>query len=449
MPYHRYLAVAVIASVTLLSACKTVSVLPDKTTDVKLPESLVVRHQRRVSFAELPGWTEDNIKEVWPAFKRSCRVDNGILAWKQICADTGKVDGNDSDAVRAFFEKWFDPYSIMTDSGSDTGLVTGYYEPVLRGSYQKKGVYQTALYREPKDLLNIDFTSVYPQLRGMRLRGHLEDVKVTANGISNTSKPFKNLLWLDLSSAYPELAGLSLWGRLEGRNVVPYAISGTADYTGAQVTKKVVPYETREQLESSGKLKGQEILWVDDVIDAFFLEIQGSGRIYLPETGTTVRLAYANQNGRPYRSIGRYLLDKGELKPGQASAQQIKQWVRKNPDRLREVLDANPSYVFFHEEKLTDPNEGPKGSQGVPLTPGRSVAVDRKYIPMGTPVFLDTTMPNSKSPLRRLVMAQDTGGAIAGPVRADFFWGWGNRAGSMAGKMKQKLKIWLLLPKQQ
>ncbi|MDO4842826.1 MAG: MltA domain-containing protein, partial [Phoenicibacter congonensis] len=336
-------------------------------------------------------------------------------------------------------------YSIMTDSGSDTGLATGYYEPVLRGSFRKQGAYQTALYREPRDLLEIDFTSVYPQLKGMRLRGHLEDNKVKADG---ASKLASDLLQLDLTDAYPKLAGLSLWGRLDGRKVVPYAEPGTVDYTGMQAAKRVVPYETRGQLEKSGKLKGQEILWVDDVIDAFFLEIQGSGRVYLPESKSTVRLAYANQNGRPYRSIGRYLLDKGELKPGQASAQQIKQWVRKHPKRLREVLDANPSYVFFREEKLTDPNEGPKGSQGVPLTPGRSIAVDRKYIPMGTPVFLDTTMPNSKDPLRRLVMAQDTGGAIAGPVRADFFWGWGNGAGSMAGKMKQKLKVWLLLPKQ-
>ncbi|MBS7327663.1 MAG: MltA domain-containing protein [Oxalobacter sp.] len=445
MQYRRYLAVAALAGTVLLSACTTAPFMPGQTDDVKLPDSQVVRHQRQVSFSELPGWKDDDIKQVWPAFRQSCRANAGLPEWKPVCAAAADVDGRDSDAVRTFFEEWFDPYSIMTDSGSDTGLATGYYEPVLRGSYRKQGAYQTALYREPRDLLEIDFTSVYPQLKGMRLRGHLEDNRVKADG---ASEPVSGLLQLDLLDAYPKLAGLSLWGRLDGRKVVPFAAPGTVDYTGMQAAKKVVPYETRGQLEKSGKLKGQEILWVDDVIDAFFLEIQGSGRVYLPESKSTVRLAYANQNGRPYRSIGRYLLDKGELKPGQASAQQIKQWVRKHPNRLREVLDANPSYVFFREEKLTDPNEGPKGSQGVPLTPGRSIAVDRKYVPMGTPVFLDTTMPNSKVPLRRLVMAQDTGGAIAGPVRADFFWGWGNGAGSMAGKMKQKLKVWLLLPKQ-
>ena len=448
MQYRRYLILAAFSCAALLSGCSTVSIRPGQTTDVKLPDSQVVRHQRLVSFSELPGWKDDNIKEVWPAFKQSCNANVTMPEWQQVCIRAADVDGRDSGSVRDFFEKWFTPYSITTDTGSDTGLATGYYEPVLRGSYRKQGGFQTALYREPRDLLEIDFTGIYPQLKGMRLRGHLEDIKVGASGDAKGLKRVDDLLMLDLTSAYPKLVGLPLWGKLDGRTVVPYAAPGTVDYTGLQAAKKVVPYETRGQLERSGKLKGQEILWVDDVIDAFFLEIQGSGRIYLPESKSTVRLAYANQNGRPYRSIGRYLLDKGELKPGQASAQQIKQWVRKHPSRLREVLDANPSYVFFREEKLTDPDEGPKGSQGVPLTPGRSIAVDRKYIPMGTPVFLDTTMPNSKKPLRRLVMAQDTGGAIAGPVRADFFWGWGNEAGSMAGKMKQKLKVWLLLPKQ-
>ena len=211
---------------------------------------------------------------------------------------------------------------------------------------------------------------------------------------------------------------------------------------------RVVPYDTREEIERSGKLAGNEIVWVDDVMDAFFLEIQGSGRVYLPESDETIRLAYANQNGRPYRSIGRYLLDKGELKPGQASAQQIRQWIRKHPERLREVLDSKPSYVFFREEKIADPSEGPKGALGVPLTPGRSVAVDPKHIPLGAPVYVDTTRPYSSEPIRQLMVAQDTGGAIRGPVRIDYFWGFGAQAGEQAGKMKQKLKLWLLLPKQ-
>ncbi|MBR6000944.1 MAG: MltA domain-containing protein [Oxalobacter sp.] len=448
MPYRRYLTFAALSASLLLTACSDIPFLPDKPQEVKLPDTQVVRHQKRVRFSEIPGWRQDDVKAVWPAFMRSCQANSELPQWQKPCVAAQSVDGGNSQAVREYFEEWFNPYVIMTDSGSDTGLATGYYEPVLRGSYEKRGAFQTAMYREPADLLDIEFTEVYPQLKGMRLRGHLASPKPPASTNEEEAvAPTADLLQVDISNAYPKVAGLQMWGRKDGKKVVPYAPPGTVDYTNLRPAARVVPYETRGQIEASGKLKGQEILWVDDVIDAFFLEIQGSGRVYLPESNKTVRLAYANQNGRPYRSIGRYLLDKRELKPGQASAQQIKQWVRKHPNRLREVLDANPSYVFFREEKLTDPNEGPKGSQGVPLTPGRSIAVDGKYIPMGTPVFLDTTMPNSKEPLRRLVMAQDTGGAIAGPVRADFFWGWGNEAGRMAGKMKQKLRVWLLLPK--
>ena len=257
----------------------------------------------------------------------------------------------------------------------------------MKGSRVRKGKFRTALYRQPDDLLVIDLASAYPQLKGLRLRGKLDG-------------------------------------------------------------NRVVPYETRAEIEKSGKLAGHEIVWVDDVLDAFFLEIQGSGRVYIPESGETIRLAYANQNGRPYRSIGRYLLDRGELKPGQASSQQIRQWIRRNPERLREVLDSNPSYVFFREERIDDPSEGPKGALGVPLTPERSIAIDPRHIPLGAPVFVDTTRPYSSVPLQKLMLAQDTGGAIRGAVRADYFWGFGPQAGEVAGKMKQKLKVWLLLPKQ-
>ncbi len=441
MHYRRYLTIASIACAALLSACTTTTPTPEKPIDIKVPGSQVIRHQAKVSFPEVPGWSNDNLKEVWPAFVRSCQANASQPEWQSVCAKAAFVDGDDTREVRAFFESSFDPYRITTDTGSDTGLATGYYEPVMKGSYEKQGVYQTPMYAVPKDLLDVDFVSQYPKLKGVRVRG-----KLVQN--SNPSKGCpEDLLAMDLFGAYPKLVGLTMWGRLVDRKVIPYGKAIPAGCTTTGTRQKVVPYETRGEIESTGKLKGQEILYVDDVIDGFFLEIQGSGRINLPD-GKTVRLAYANQNGRPYRSIGHYLINKGELKSGQASAQQIKKWVRAHPDRQNEVLAANPSYVFFREEKLKDPNEGPKGSQGVPLTPGRSIAVDRKYVPMGTPVFLDTTMPNTTTPLRRLVMAQDTGGAIAGPVRADFFWGWGKEAGSQAGKMKQKLKVWLLLPKQ-
>ncbi len=364
-----------------LAACTTTPpVIPET-------EQMPVEERQQVSFSDLPGWKSDNLKDVLPAFRKSCRAIGKKKDWQDVCAKAYDMDENDTFAIRSFFETHFVPYRIANENGSETGLATGYFEPLLKGSRVRKGKFRTALYRQPDDLLVIDLASAYPQLKRLRLRGKLDG-------------------------------------------------------------NRVVPYETRAEIEKSGKLAGHEIVWVDDVLDAFFLEIQGSGRVYIPESGETIRLAYANQNGRPYRSIGRYLLDRGELKPGQASSQQIRQWIRRNPERLREVLDSNPSYVFFREERIDDPSEGPKGALGVPLTPERSIAIDPRHIPLGAPVFVDTTRPYSSVPLQKLMLAQDTGGAIRGAVRADYFWGFGPQAGEMAGKMKQKLKVWLLLPKQ-
>jgi membrane-bound lytic murein transglycosylase A len=167
----------------------------------------------------------------------------------------------------------------------------------------------------------------------------------------------------------------------------------------------------------------------------------------LVDTGETVRVAYADQNGHPYRSIGRYLVDKGEMTLDQASAQNIKAWAVANPTRRQELLNANPSYVFFREETLADLSKGPKGALGVPLTAQRSIAVDAQFVPLGAPVFLATTQPASDAPLRKLVLAQDTGGAIKSPARADYFWGFGAQAGEKAGKMKQRGAMWVLLPR--
>ena len=275
---------------------------------------------------------------------------------------------------------------MRNPDGSDNGLVTGYYEPLLRGSRKRGGPYQTPLHRTPDDILTIELASVYPELKGMRLRGRL-------------------------------------------------------------VGNKVVAYPSRAEMAQSNSLAGKEILWVDDPIEAFFLQVQGSGRVQLMDGKETVRVAYADQNGQPYKSIGRYLVDKGEMTLDQASAQSIKAWVIANPTRQQELLNANPSYVFFKEEKIADPSVGPKGAMGVPLTPQRSIAIDPQYIPMGAPVFLSTTQPNSNVVLQRLMMAQDTGGAIKNAVRADFFWGFGAQAGEQAGRMKQRGTMWVLLPK--
>jgi membrane-bound lytic murein transglycosylase A len=214
------------------------------------------------------------------------------------------------------------------------------------------------------------------------------------------------------------------------------------------------PYWTRQQIDSmpaaQASLRGRAIAWVADPLDALILQIQGSGRLNIVEPNgrkTLVRVAFAGHNDHPYKSVGRWLIDQGELSAAQASWPGIKAWARANPKRINEMLWANPRTVFFREEPLPDPQAGPKGAQGAPLTPGRSIAVDPLAIPYGTPVWLDSTEPLSTTPLRRLAMAQDTGSAITGAVRADYFWGWGETAENQAGRMKQPLRMWVLWPK--
>ena len=214
------------------------------------------------------------------------------------------------------------------------------------------------------------------------------------------------------------------------------------------------PWYTRQQIDTlpaaQAALKGREIAWVEDPLDVLVLQIQGSGRLRLIEPDgreRLVRLAFAGHNEQGYRSVGRWLIDQGEIKPSEASWPGIKDWARRNPRRVQELLWQNPRYVFFREEALGDPSLGPKGAQGVPLTPGRSIAVDPLSVPYGTPVWIDTTEPLSTQPLQRLVMAQDTGSAITGAVRADFFWGWGGDAEAQAGRTRQALRAWALWPK--
>jgi membrane-bound lytic murein transglycosylase A len=214
------------------------------------------------------------------------------------------------------------------------------------------------------------------------------------------------------------------------------------------------PYWTRQQLDTlpvaSAALRGREIAYVADPLDALVLQIQGSGRLRITEPdgrAHTVRLAFAGHNDQPYKSVGRWLIDQGEIRADQASWPGIKAWARANPRRVQELLWSNPRVVFFREEALSDPQLGPRGAQGVALTPGRSIAVDPQSIPYGTPVWLSSTEPLSTQALQRLVVAQDTGSAIVGAVRADFFWGWGELAEQQAGRMKQPLRLWVLWPR--
>ena len=214
------------------------------------------------------------------------------------------------------------------------------------------------------------------------------------------------------------------------------------------------PWYTRAQIDTlpaaQAALRGREIAYMADPLDALLLQVQGSGRLRLVGAdgrAQVVRVAFAGHNDQPYVSLGRWLIDQGEIRPGEASWLAIRDWAKRNPQRVPELLAANPRVVFFREEPLPDPNIGPRGGQGVALTPERTIAVDTRSVPYGSPVWLDTTAPLTATPLRRLMLAQDTGSAITGAVRADVFWGWGEHAEQQAGRMKQALRMWVLWPK--
>jgi membrane-bound lytic murein transglycosylase A len=353
------------------------------------PEAPVLLPPQAVAWSQIPGWYDDKLAEAWPAFRQSCRSLARQPAWQAACANAAGVDGTNGEAVRRWFETNFTPWVLRRSDGRD-GLVTGYYEPLLLGSRTATTAYRVPLYRVPEDLVTVDLGDVYPELKTMRLRGRL-----------------------DQSRGRPRL----------------------------------VPYWSRADIDAGrAPFAGNEIVWVGDAVEAFFLQVQGSGRVRLDD-GSMIRLSYADQNGYPYHSIGKVLVERGDLPLERASMQGIKAWGVQNPDKLPGLLAENPSYVFFREMPMsTNPMDGPPGALGVPLTGGRSIAVDTKFIPLGTPIFLATTWPNTEQPLDRLVLAQDTGGAIRGPLRADFFWGFGEEASNQAGKMKQAGAMWLLWP---
>ncbi len=338
---------------------------------------------RAAAWNELPGWRDDNVAEAWTALLGSCSAIGKRAAWREVCSAAARIAGPSPDAARRFFEHHFTPHQVSGPGSGEEGLITGYYEPLLRGSRKPDARYRFPVFGVPDDLLVVDLADLYPELKGLRLRG-----------------------------------------RIEGRRVVPY-------YDRAQIDTGRAP------------VRGKEIVWVEDPVALFFLHIQGSGRVLL-DSGETIRVGYADHNGHPYRSIGRVLIERGELTLEQASMQGIKAWTREHPGRMNELLNANAAYVFFRE--LPADGAGPPGALGVPLTTRRSIAIDPRYVPLGAPVFLATTWPNTARPLNRLMLAQDTGSAIRGAVRADFFWGFGEAAGREAGRMRQRVRMWVLLP---
>jgi membrane-bound lytic murein transglycosylase A len=352
-------------------------------------------------FPDLPGWQEDKIAQALPALLRSCSRITALPeeaslggegfagtagAWKPACAAAARVPAGDDAAARAFFEAYFRPFSAA-DGGERSGLFTGYYEALLHGSRRRSARFHVPLYGRPPEVVMVDLGAFREDLRGKRLAGRVED--------------------------------------------------------GA-----LVPLPDRTAIEKGALAgRGLELVWVDSPVDAFFLQIQGSGRVRLAEGGE-IRVGYAADNGRRYTAIGRELIRRGVYQPAEVSMQSIRRWLEKNPAEAGALMDTNASYVFFQEIA----GEGPLGAEGVALTPGRSLAVDLKHWPLGVPLWLDATAPAPRDnepdrPFRRLVIAQDTGGAIRGPVRGDVFWGAGPEAEGVAGKMKNPGRMWVLLPK--
>lgn len=321
-----------------------------------------------VSWQALPGWQDDDLSQAWSAWLKSCdalRKRNSEINWRNVCTQANAVSSRDIQAIRRYFESNFQAYEIRNSAGSESGLITGYYEPVMNGSQTRTSTYNVPLY------------------------------------------------------GYP-----NAWRK-----------------------SKPNPGPARAELISSGVLQGSEIAWVQDPVAAAFMQIQGSGKIRLQD-GRVLRLGFAGTNDQPFKSFAQWLLDRKEITRGEASMQGISQWAKRNPERVNEMLNANPRFVFFKElPGNVAADLGPNGALGVPLTTERSIAIDLQAMPLGAPVFLAATKPVSSEPLQKLVMAQDTGKAIVGGVRADYYWGSGDTAGEMAGRMKQNGKLWLLLPR--
>jgi membrane-bound lytic murein transglycosylase A len=349
-------------------------------------------------FADLPGWAEDRVAEALPALRRSCarllRGDGAAPVGPQ--AVGGRIaDWKEPCAAlaavgegdEAGLRRWLEQgfTPVQVTAGAEPeGLFTGYYEVELDGARTPSPRFAVPLYRRPSDLLSAN-----------------------------------------LGSFADDLAGRTIFGRVEGQRFVPYA--------------------ARAEIEGGALAgRGLELFWVADPVEAFLLHIQGSGQLRLAEGGTA-RVGFAAANGHPFYGIGRALIERGLLPKDQASMPEIRDWLKAHPEQGREMMQLNRRYIFFREID----GEGPIGAEGVALTPGRSLAVDTALLPLGAPVWLDTHWPaDPQRPLRRLMVAQDTGSAIRGAVRGDFFWGSGDAALSDAGRMKSAGRYWFLLPRQ-
>lgn len=289
-----------------------------------------------------------------------------------------------ADALKGWLGTNFTAWPVERGDGA-AGLLTGYYEPVVSGSRVREHPGQAPLYRPPPDLVR--------GADGGRMRARPGD-----------------------------------------------AAAGSA----APSQRALAPYPTRAQIEAGRLLEGRELVWLDDPVEAFFVHVQGSGRVRLRD-GSTMRVGFADHNGQPYFPIGRELVARGALPAGAVDADAIKAWLRAHPGEAAAVMQRNPRYVFFRE--MPGGEDGPPGALGVALTPMRSVATDPAHVPPGALLFIDSTRPDDGTPLRQVVVSQDRGAAITGAARADLFWGSGDEAGRLAGVAKQPMRMWLLWPK--
>lgn len=382
-------------SITIIAAI-TLSVTMWWFWPVKKPSTLF----RQADFSRLPGWKSADLKKSLMTFQTSCRafikqnpeqtvgtdhIDLQVKDWQPACNAALKISPIDENEAKQFFEKWFTPVEF-TSPGEKPGLFTGYYVPLIKGSFTKSKEFHVPLYETPDDLITTDLGLFFNDIKNRRLVGRLED-------------------------------------------------------------KKLVPYYTREQINNGAlKDKARVLVWINSPIDRLFLEIQGSGIIEL-EDGNTIYVGYDAQNGKPYTAIAGVLIKKGVMTKDNASMQAIKRYLEAHPKQMDKIINKNQSFVFFRKMSY-----GAMGSQGVTLTPGYSLAIDRQWVPMGAPLWLTTTRPDIRNPdenkpMQRLMIAQDTGGAIRGKVRGDVFWGGGEKATLIAGHMKNQGHYWILLPK--
>ncbi|QPF87925.1 MltA domain-containing protein [Bradyrhizobium genosp. L] len=353
-----------------------------------------------LSWATVAGWSDDDHLAAYKAFRTSCKpiaAEHGLPAeakalgssLRDPCRAAREHELADSAKAKDFFEQNFVPLKISR-LGEDAGFVTGYYEPVLDGSRTQTDVYNVPVYRRPSNLF---------------VRGKTQ----ASVGLPNSGPVYRKI----------------------GR-------------------RKLVPYYDRAQIEDGAIAgRGLEICWLKSQTDLLFAQIQGSARIKLTDGGT-VRINYDAHNGYPYTPVGRILIDRGIIPKDQMSMQKIREWMDQNPDGAKELRRQNRAYVFFREVSLSDKDEA-VGAQGVPLTPGRSIAVDKALHVYGTPFFIAGELPieseQSKTPFHRLMIAQDTGSAIVGPARADLYFGAGADAGKVSGRLRHNAQFVMLVPK--